>query len=143
MNMREFALKMVKRGTALADNVAQYRTDMGTAILQELVTATPVDTSLHKSRWQIGLDQRPNFVDDFAVGKFGSTSAITGRLTVGRGRLNLRNTGKTKIIFISNNGPAIRLLNEGYSKQAPSGFIQASLARGFNLARTRRKSFVR
>ena len=36
----------------------------------------------------------------------------------------------TDTILISNNLPYIKRLNEGYSKQAPAGFVDAALERG-------------
>lgn len=93
----------------------------------ELVPATPIDTGWARSNWvpRIG---RP--FDDVA----GSYPGTGGTLNFGP-----QNSGLSTVaaayktaqgsVYITNNVPYITLLNEGFSKQAPKGFVRQALER--------------
>jgi hypothetical protein len=85
---------------------------------RELVLKTPVDTGRARSNWIPSLDapsvkivepgQKPDIQDDLA------------QYTV------------DKTVFITNNLPYIRRLNEGHSDQAPAGFVDDAVQKGKN-----------
>lgn len=98
-------------------------------IVAELVKApseggTPIDTSWASNNWtaQITSPRRepigsPENVGAAAAEQQASLGALLGyRLLNGP-------------VFITNNVPYITLLNQGTSKQAPAGFVQAAITR--------------
>lgn len=87
----------------------------------ELVTTTPVDTGRARSNWLPTLNTP-------AAGQV----EPGGKPDMGRAiaAYTLADT-----ILITNNLPYIRRLNEGYSKQAPAGFVDIALAKAKRIVR--------
>jgi len=83
----------------------------------DLKILTPVDTGRARSNWHLDI------------------GAPTVKLLEPGGDLDPNTSGYTiqKTIFISNNLPYIRRLNEGHSQQAPAGFVDDAV----NNARSR------
>lgn len=93
---------------------------LGFQISTELIVATPVDTGWARANWIISIGQPHQNVA-------GSRDAISrGEQGNGQARLLVyrRNQGN---IWISNNVPYIQALNDGHSKQAPAGYIEAAI----------------
>ena len=86
-------------------------------LLGDLKILTPVDTGRARSNWH--LDVGAPTVQLVEPG--GDLPTDVSRYTV------------NQTIFISNNVPYIRRLNEGHSKQAPAGFVEDAV----NNARSR------
>lgn len=79
---------------------------------------TPVDTGWASSNWQLGVGRRPS-------GVLGSPDSVPrGEADVGP---VLRYTIKDGPVWVANNVPYISRLNDGYSQQAPAGFIQRAV----------------
>jgi hypothetical protein len=105
------------------------------AIDQALVLSTPVDTGRARANWQVNVGAPasgdvetfpPSMGSDAigvigASGEFAMTAAIEGTKDFQGG-----------VIYIVNNLPYITPLNEGHSKQAPSGFVQNAIIAGLN-----------
>ena len=89
-----------------------------TANLQE---ATPVDTGWAQSNWIPKIGRGFNGVVGSKAGVL-TTAQITALLEV-----QSRYTLKQGKVFINNNVPYILRLNDGYSKQAPAGFVQIAI----------------
>lgn len=102
---------------------------VATAILidSQLILNTPVDTGRARANWLPSID-----APDLSIVPPSSTGApnsvqrdadIQSELT----RFNFKNT-----IYISNNLPYIKRLNDGHSQQAPAGFVEniISVAKG-------------
>lgn len=95
-----------------------------TANLQE---DTPVDTGWARSNWVPSVG---NPFRGLAGSKEGSVAIIDNSVT-GSGLAEAASYTLDKgAIYISNNVPYIRRLNEGSSDQAPAAFVQASVERG-------------
>ena len=104
-------------------------------IVAELVKApseggTPVDTGWARANWipYIGSASSSPVGNRPKTGQTASTAAqskataeVAGSYTLSKGK-----------IVIANNVPYIVFLNEGSSKQAPSGFVQAAIARAIS-----------
>lgn len=90
------------------------------AIDKAVVFATPVDTGRARSNWRAALG-----------GPFTSeleeTSAM-GAINQAESVINARGPGET--IYISNNVPYIQRLNDGWSAQAPAGFVEQAMTVG-------------
>lgn len=89
----------------------------------ELIETTPVDTGWARANWipSIGVSVSNTTGDPENVSSADQQTGIaevTTRYTLAQG-----NT------FVTNNVPYIVFLNEGSSTQAPSGFVEAAIAR--------------
>lgn len=84
------------------------------AILQDLVYATPVDTSKALSNWQVNLDQPPaTDIPAYSVGTRGSTRQASAAQTLAAGASVLAARKPGQKIFISNLTPYIGKLDSG------------------------------
>lgn len=92
-------------------------------VFTQIVQNTPVDTGRARSNWHIDVNNvdvrlvEPNNEDP-------SAKAMNATATY---KIDDR-------IFISNNLPYIRRLDEGYSQQAPAGFVDAAIQVGVRQA---------
>lgn len=82
--------------------------------------ATPVDTGRARSNW---------------LGNIGSPANFTSLDKRGSERINFSGFSIDKPIHITNNLSYIQRLNDGSSKQAPSGFVERVITRVVNNAR--------
>lgn len=89
------------------------------AAMRALVMETPVDTGRAKNNWNADI----NAVDASTTEEANPNADGTGKISVALGSYKSGDT-----VFISNNLPYIRRLNEGHSKQAPAGFVEAGVA---------------
>lgn len=103
-------------------------------IVSDLAHKTPVDTSKALSNWRIGIGQKPALaIAPHTPGRKGSTQEQSAAATIAAAKAQLANKKPGQSIWISNVLPYIRRLNEGYSTQAPAGFVERAilLARKF------------
>lgn len=120
----------------LRGGVQRVVRDLAVNITAELIERTPVDTGWARANWipTIGAsDNTPatgNPTTAIVPAQRNRQEASTAALATGY-RL------ERGAVFISNNVPYILRLNDGSSKQAPSGFVQASIRR--ELARAARR----
>lgn len=90
---------------------------------------TPVDTGWARANWLVNVGTP--FLSP--IGEY------TGRKTTVAPNTGLASIATYKLgpkVFISNNVPYITFLNDGTSKQAPKGFVQAAIKRAVTSART-------
>jgi hypothetical protein len=101
------------------------------AIAVDLITVTPVDSSQALSNWQVAL-QTPigKRIDAYFYGSHGSTQELSGASAMAKARSIIALAKPGQVIFISNVLPYIQRLNEGYSGQAPAGFVERSVLIG-------------
>ncbi len=79
---------------------------------------TPVDTGWARSNWLVNLAVPP-------AGTLGSRDAVQTHPSPLAAMLSYKlRFGQ---VYMSNNVPYITRLNDGYSKQAPAGFVQAAI----------------
>jgi hypothetical protein len=101
------------------------------AIVGNLVQVTPVDTSNAISNWQTSISQPINSeIAPYYPGKGGSTQteSAVGALEQAHDALSFKKPGQP--VWIANNADYIRDLNDGSSRQAPAGFVEAAVAIG-------------
>lgn len=136
ITLAEFQRRMARRALNLERNVNRLKQEYGLAIMPEIVIPTPVDTGLHTSRWQVGLGAPPVFDETTLVeGSGGSTKQTNNMIAIRNARQVIRRSVPRQTIFISNNGVVIVMLNRGWSKQAPSGYVQAGILRAVSFVR--------
>lgn len=117
-NLEKLAKSVDERASAVAIKTAEV-------ILKELVFVTPVDTSKALSNWQITLGAPAEMLrPPYYPGRLGSTQEQSANAAIKAGLDVLKAKRAGVSIFISNNAPYIRRLNEGWSSQAPAGFVE-------------------
>lgn len=139
-SLSEFSRRIVVRAQRVADNVDQLVRKTALAVDREVVTSTPVDTGRARSNWiaSLGSPARRE-VDSYASGLIGPDADATtsgaiaqqsaeGAMAQAAGVIAGRKQGQD--IYISNNLPYIGRLNDGYSAQAPSGFVEKAVQAG-------------
>jgi hypothetical protein len=106
------------------------------AIVTDLAYNTPIDEGVHLSNWQVGIGRPPQGPRGAHFpGEGGSTRTPNAQLTVGLARLAVERVKPGVPVFISNEAPAIVRLNEGWSAQAPAGFVDRALLVARGIAR--------
>lgn len=146
---------------SVAGESAAYIRRMAVAILQTVVTATPVgDPTL----WQSHPNKPPGYVGGHARRNWavslgsplsgsrgmpgrgpGEGAATSQAIKTGKNRIKeFRNTGSAagqdvSRLIIQNNVPYITRLNAGHSAQAPANFVEQAVMVGSNVGRNDRK----
>lgn len=117
---------MVLRGNNLARGADRLVRKVALAADQVVVVGTPVDTGRARSNWiaQVG-GPATGVISAYAPGEASTQAAISQASGVIAGYVG----GPTSpAIHITNNLPYIQKLNDGYSAQAPAGFVETALA---------------
>lgn len=117
------------RVRALGDQIVQ-RTDetvrkAALAVDQAVVLSTPVDTGRARSNWIVQLGSDSNEVRE--------PQAVGSLLSEAQAVISQYKGGTE--IHITNNLPYINRLNEGWSAQAPSGFVETAVQVAFDAVR--------
>lgn len=90
------------------------------AVHGDVTLNTPVDTSRARSNWwtETGSPSAPVREADQGAASMAKVQAVTGQYEA------------DQTIYISNDLPYIRRLNEGHSAQAPAGFVESAVQVG-------------
>lgn len=133
--MRALANQLGRTGNEAAKDVA-------TVCLKDLTEVTPVDTGAALSNWQLTLDNPasgilfPFFPSTKGRMKGGvwehsadpvATAQANAPEVMAQAKLILGGKVPGQTIYITNNIPYIRQLNDGSSSQAPAGFVDRAL----------------
>jgi hypothetical protein len=103
------------------------------AVHARLIQTTPVDTGWARANWVVTIGEPwEDLVGDEKQARRGDIDTITGLQSSSRLFSYDLAMGD---VFISNNVPYIQRLNEGYSQQAPSGFVEAAVEAGIAAGR--------
>jgi len=109
-------------------------------IVYELTETTPVDTSKAISNWTVSIGTDTSYdIDAHKQGKRGSTLEASSRITNLKALTATYNKKPGQKIFISNNAPYIKDLNDGSSGQAPQFFIQIAVADSIHVWRSAKR----
>ena len=131
-------LDLANRLDKLAENIGEASSDhavkVALTIVGDLAYKTPVDSSQALSNWDVTLDTPATAKHGPHVpGVQGSTQKASAQETIDRAKKVLANKKPGQVIYITNNQPYIRRLNDGYSKQVPSGFVERAVLIGRKL----------
>lgn len=113
-----------KAGNSVAANADRLVRRCALATDAAVVIATPVDTGRARSNWQVELGQAATGTVD-ALDKSGQ-----GAISQGKRVIDGYKSGST--LNITNNLPYIERLNDGWSAQAPAGFVEKAVQIGVN-----------
>lgn len=125
-------LDLAARLEAKAKDVPKLASNRAIAAAKVLVDTvvwrTPVDTSKALSNWQVTLTAPAyNTIPPHAPGYHGYTQFQSAQAAIAAVERVLSTKKPGQTIFISNNVHYIRKLNNGFSRQAPAGFVEASV----------------
>lgn len=130
----DFGKEMKKIADGIQDNADRIVRKCALAVDAALVIATPVDTGRARSNWQVSLDTPvTGTVEPYSPGNDGSTSGPNAQAAIAQGKATIgsyKGGGANNSINITNNLPYIGRLNEGYSAQAPAGFVEKAVMVG-------------
>lgn len=100
----------------------------GRAAVETLVYITPVDTSEHLSNWQVMIgNPAADNLPPYYPGSLGSTRGASAQQTIQEANAELAFKKPGQVYYISNLGPAIVKLDNGWSSQFPGGFVPRAL----------------
>jgi hypothetical protein len=121
----EFSRRIRKRSQEINWGANDVVKRAALAIDKAVIFATPVDTGRARSNWRAALGGpfTKQLDETSATGAIGQAESV----------INGRGPGQT--IYISNNVPYIRRLNEGWSAQAPAGFVEDAMLIGRRIVR--------
>jgi hypothetical protein len=91
-------------------------------VFSDLLFRTPVDTGRARSNWKISVGS-----PDFSVLEALGSAADSTLLQVATAEQVLYRFRGNQVIYITNGLPYIERLNEGWSQQAPAGFVEAAV----------------
>jgi len=126
---------LARRAEALKRAIPQAASDLASSVARviqkDLVTVTPVDTSKALSNWQMSVQVPLGlYLPPYVPGNEGSTQEESAQMAIMQGEQALAEKKPGVPIFLVNNAPYIRRLNEGYSQQAPAGFVERAVLLG-------------
>lgn len=121
-DLKSFAKRIREIGEQVEVGSNRLVVEVALAVDQTVVLATPVDTGRARGNWQVGIGQ--------AVTEESADEDKVGQRTIDRNKRKVLSRKSGQSIFISNNLPYIRTLNEGHSAQAPEGFVNTAVLEG-------------
>lgn len=130
-DLLSLAVSLERKAKAIDEAASKTAVDTALAIVGDLAYKTPVDTSQALSNWIVTLDTpsgqqiKPHY-----AGSQGSSQRSSAAQTINNAKAVLKNKKPGQAIFITNNLPYIKRLNDGYSAQAPAGFVERAVLIG-------------
>lgn len=133
-SLLDLAESLNQQAAAIDVAASNLSAKVALTIVADLAYKTPVDSSQALSSWIVTLDSPSNEKRaPFYPGEFGSTQNSSAQETINSAKQVLTNKKPGQDIYITNNQPYIKRLNEGYSSQAPAGFVERSILIGERL----------
>jgi hypothetical protein len=127
-SLLDLADRMDKLAKAIPEAASNTAIEVTQTIVGDLAFKTPVDTSQALSNWIVTLGARNvGTIDPHFPGEHGSTQKGSAAQTIAEAQAVLKAKKPGQVIFITNNLPYIRRLNDGYSGQAPAGFVERAV----------------
>jgi hypothetical protein len=117
----QFAANMRKHGKNVEKNAQAIVRKCALAVDASVVISTPVDKGRARANWQVSLGSPAGgTIDAFD---------LSGKATIAEGA-NVISSHTKGEIYITNNLPYIGRLNDGWSAQAPAGFVTRAVLVG-------------
>lgn len=135
-DLAELAVVMNRTAEAFVADATEYQNELITHFVAEVARNTPVDTGKAKSNWVVSLGSAfggiraafSPFLSRYKGGAGGSTAETRNQAGVTWSAASVLAGNKDgQDVYITNNLPYIQRLNEGWSKQAPAGFVEAAI----------------
>ncbi|WNO49049.1 hypothetical protein [Achromobacter phage ehaak_LB5] len=126
VSFANFGKRMRTLGQAVEHNSREGVKQIARATVTTLIAQTPVKSGQAASNWQVGLGGM------VTSPKLGFTDIPAAR-ALALATIEQRQAGQN--VYISNLLPYIGRLNDGYSSQAPAGFVENALVVARQVAR--------
>lgn len=124
-SLRSLSAKMRQASRAVTQNADKLVQDCALGVLANVVNDTPVDKGVAISNWQVRLQSSAqDTIPAFAPGKKGSTRSQNVQGAIQLGKTTIAQYAHGQVVHITNNLPYIVPLNDGWSNQAPPGYVQ-------------------
>ena len=107
-------------GRTVSDNATDLVRRVALTVDSELVYSTPVDTGRARSNWQVEIDRPAS----------GTVDPVPAAVALERAAATVQRSMPGSTIHITNNLPYIGRLNEGWSAQAPAGYVETAVLAG-------------
>lgn len=121
-SLQDFGRRMRLRGQSVVAETDQLTRKVALGVLSTVTSSTPVDTGRARSNWLVALDApRRDVVESY--GPEGAADAATAE-----GSAIISNYRNGQAIYLTNNLAYIGRLNDGWSAQAPAGFVETAVA---------------
>lgn len=141
-NLRDFSKRMEQLAKDMAVNTDLLVKRVAVDVDAAIVIATPVDTGRARSNWQVSIDQaHTTEIRPYHPGIKRSTEGQNTRAAIEHAKQVISTRKQGQAIHITNNLHYIGRLNDGYSAQAESGFVQHAILIGIEAVR--RSSILR
>lgn len=130
---------MDKVALAVVQDANTFESEVISNTVAELAKNTPIDTAKARSNWAVSINNPFSgiraafspFLSRYKHGDGGTMGETRNQAGVVWAAASVLKTNKDGApVYISNNLPYIQRLNEGWSDQAPAGFIQAAVIAG-------------
>lgn len=138
-SLSQFSSRMARIAANVPEQADRAVRAAALACDQAAVTGTPVDTGRARSNWIASLNTgSSDEVEPYAPGTGGSTAGANAQaaLDQAQGVVAGYDGDRHTSIHITNNLPYIERLNDGWSAQAPAGFVQTAVQAGVAAAKT-------
>lgn len=130
-DLHSFAERMRQYGERVERNATVIKRKVALAVDAEVVVQTPVDTGRARSNWQASLNApAAGTIEAYAPGKGGNTAGPNTQAALDQAKSVIAGAGQESEINITNNLPYIARLNDGWSAQAPAGYVRAGVLAG-------------
>jgi hypothetical protein len=131
LDLRGFARRIRDIGERVERNADELVPKVALAIDQGLVVRTPVDTGRARSNWRVSIGTGlEGVIDAYVKGEAGNTGGANAQAALLQAKGVLMTYRGKVPVYITNNLPYIVRLNEGWSAQAPAGFVELAIQEG-------------
>jgi hypothetical protein len=139
-SLGEFARRMRRRGREVEEGSNHIVRQVAVVAARNLALETPVDTGRARSNWivNVGAPSREEIEAYFPGRDLGKGERKNFGGVLGQAEAEVENRQPGQDIFISNNLPYIKPLNDGSSAQSPAGFVQTAIDRAAEAVRNAR-----
>lgn len=128
LDLAEWADTMPKRIDTAANKAAVF---VSAKVVWNLIHVTPVDTTEALSNWIVSVGfPAYNAIGPLVPGFLGYTATSSQAKAYAAAMAALDKKKPGQAVYIGNNAEHIRLLNDGWSKQEPAGFVERAVLLG-------------
>ena len=128
-SLEAFSRRMRIRSEKVVENVDKLVRKVALVADQAIVSATPVDTGRAKSNWIAQLNSpATQTISAYSPGELGATTAQNEQAAIDQASSVISGYNYGDEIHITNNLPYIQRLNDGYSGQAPTNFVETAVS---------------
>jgi hypothetical protein len=137
MTLDEFSHRISQLGDNVVRNANDIKKEATRTLVRELTTHTPADVGTAISNWQVSKGgPAVGTIAAYAPGKYGSTATQNAVAAQNEADAIIEGTLPGQDLHTTNNLRYIDILNSGYSRQAPAGFVEAGINVAINEIQT-------